>query len=92
MTNSDVTNRCDACGANLALVGRAHNCRPIPAVILEPRKLDPVRELAGGAAVRPGGPQELRQGDGGGLYKYRDPDKWREYMKGYMRARRAKKP
>jgi hypothetical protein len=27
---------------------------------------------------------------GSGIYKYRDPDKWRAYMRGYMAKRREK--
>ncbi len=87
MTNNDMTNdRCPGCGALYALVGHRHRCAgsssspqkgvtvPVEKV---PKKIKkPKKEVA----VSKRGPP---------AYKYRDPDKWRAYMREYMRKRRV---
>ena len=79
MTN-DMTNlHCVRCGANLALVGRMHNCSGALLVKGPPPVVPaPVKVVAPPAAE----PKSS--------YRYRDPDKWRAYMRGYMAKRRAK--
>ena len=59
------------------MVGRVHRCiaRPKPA---EPQ--DPVQGKPGSASAQACSPAQ---------YKYRDADKWRTYMREYMRKRRS---
>ena len=83
MTNED---RCPDCGGLYSLIGYRHLCRKRvlvakpEAVVKEPEVENPklekrkVKTLAGA----PKG------------YKYRDAEKWKAYMKEYMRKRRAK--
>ena len=66
----------------LALVGRVHRC------VSSSRGAEIGRPLVGHTgqadAGQPGASAPR------GTYRYRDPDKWRAYMRGYMKRRRAK--
>ena len=65
---------CPVCGANLALVGRSHHCRP--------RKIEPVTvPVSQPEAVT--NPEPVAN-----TYRYRDPEARRAYMRDYMRRRR----
>jgi hypothetical protein len=64
--------RCDRCGANLALVGRMHNCRPLVA-----NKPEVVANSAPLVANK-----QSRHG------QYADAEKRKTYMRDYMRKRR----
>jgi hypothetical protein len=71
-----MTNNCAQCGANLALVGRVHRC--VPAVV-----------TAQQTSVGQQEPVDSAKPSTGSTYRYRDPEKWRAYMRDYMRKRRA---
>jgi hypothetical protein len=85
-----MTNTCSVCGANIDMVGRSHRCIPKSAAERQPSQAGSIPK-AGVAQTR-----STRERDGvasveqPSTYKYRDPDKWRAYMRGYMAKRREK--
>jgi hypothetical protein len=81
-----MTNICAKCGLNIDMVGRSHRCVPktiSPESIVATRSAASARRIATSEAV-------VAEKLGGASYKHRDADKWRAYMRDYMRARRAK--
>jgi hypothetical protein len=97
---------CEKCGANLALVGRAHRCRPKVARRVETKALPPpvstvdaefsVVEppLALPPPAKPEGAQRKKRGrpvQGSVPYAQRRQAQQREYMAGYMREYREGK-
>jgi hypothetical protein len=66
---------CPVCGANYALVGRVHRCRPVP-VANKPAVTNTVTNKKGAAA------RQARR-------RERDPEKYRAYQAELMRKRRA---
>ena len=78
MTNT-LTN-CPECGVSYAMVGRVHRCVPKTAA-----------SCLGVSSSGERGP-DLEAGLArGSTYRHRDPDKWRAYMKDYMRGYRARR-
>lgn len=67
---------CEVCGANLDIVGRVHRCVPLPGKTEVP--LEKVTK-------------NLRHVYGKSTHMYRDKEKWRLYMREYMRKRRRGK-
>lgn len=70
--------KCNICGANLALVGRIHNCRP-------QAKATPTPLVANAAPVVVNKVANSRHG------QYADKEKRRAYMREYMRKKRTSK-
>ena len=77
---------CPDCGFNIAAFGRMHRCIPKLAPVAaneahsRPEDSGVGREHPRASRMQAGQPT---------IYKYRDPDKWREYMRDYMRRKRA---
>lgn len=85
-----IANRCERCGANLALVGSMHRCVPRQP---QPRQDQPSGTNAGGGIEAKVIVQPAPDKPSPATYsKYKDKDKRRAYMRDYMRARRAAKP
>lgn len=78
LTNAD---RCPICHGMLAIIGRVHRC--VPRVVVAEISPDPTPETVRGA-------QEFLKAAQETTYRYRDPEKWRAYMRDYMRRKRAK--
>jgi hypothetical protein len=81
---------CRDCGANLALVGRRHNCRPrpMPAPPAVPAKNANPSPDTPASGAGPTHKSELRKAQ---TYRWRkrNPDRWRHYHAAYMRTKRA---
>jgi hypothetical protein len=75
---------CTLCGANLALIGRAHRC--IPRVDAQPvaNAIDAGANVANAPPVSAGASVTYCY-----TYRYRDADKRRTYMRELMCKRRA---
>ena len=89
MTNTEVSPRCAKCGIVL-LFGNSHNCIPRAAVVtsLKQKKPAPLGEVPARTVeqvvVKP------RAAKGTGIYRHRNSEKWRAYMREYIRKLRAK--
>lgn len=81
MANGDMANICPLCMANMDLVGRVHNCVPVPKASMtrEEIKRHSDRTL-----------ERIARGEVLGTYRYRDPEKRKTYMREYMRKRRGR--
>lgn len=66
---------CPICGGNYALIGRAHNCKPLPVA-------NPAANKSGEMANHGGGSANT-------TYRHRDREKRREYMRNLMAKKRA---
>lgn len=71
--------QCPRCGANLALVGRAHNCVAKQEPVAKP-EMDVAKPVA----------KQLKD-DATCYMRYRDPDSRRAYMRAYMKEWMRKK-
>jgi hypothetical protein len=82
---------CPSCGANRNVVGIRHNCRPPPAA---PKPVPPPKLVEGRPRLVRPAPVVKPDGPKSSTYRYRDPDKWRAYMRLYMQRyrRRAAQP
>ena len=84
---------CEKCGANLALVGRSHNCQTRRLEQIHPNQLlSPVApseqltvEVPAVNAVNKGTPREVNKKRGA----YPDTGRRRDYMREYMRKKRT---
>jgi hypothetical protein len=95
----NMANTCAACGANIALVGRVHRCRPqmvdgsLSMTAVE-RAAIAEATIASGTVVqslRADAEAEYRSAaDSASTYRYRDPEKRRAYMRNHMREQREK--
>lgn len=77
-----MTPACDRCGANLALVGRAHRC--VPAATAEP---DVANCVANTSHVANSNRPDVANRSST-TYRYRNPDQRRAYQRELMRKRR----
>jgi hypothetical protein len=82
---------CKGCGALASMVGKAtheRNCRAGPVTWTRVNPHRPVLRPVPAAKPADDRPPGARRRT---TYRYRDPDKWRAYMRDYMRRRRQKK-
>lgn len=77
--------RCEQCGANLALVGRVHRCNPRPAgkFIAEAGQVGMIGD-ATVTKVRQTSTERVRR------HRAKNPEHYRAYMRDFMRRKRAK--
>jgi hypothetical protein len=93
MTNKDVTNTdpCPICGVDTIKWGKLHICRP--RLGLERDQEQKPQKQAQADPPPPSdhkAPEEVvKPVQAKGSYRYRDPEKWRAYMREYMARRRT---
>jgi hypothetical protein len=73
---------CPKCGLSIALVGRNHSCKPKSKIAA--KSVSPAAEIEISKSK-----DKSRQKITGTTYRYRNADARREYMREYMRRRRA---
>ena len=78
---------CEKCGANLALVGKMHNCRSIPASQPAVANSEPLANA--GVANTPMANSTTKQVANRKTYQHRNAAERREYMREYMRKKRT---
>ncbi len=88
MTNdvtNDVTNadRCPSCGGMYTLIGHRHRCVPRARPVT-------VKRIDLPQVIKSAEVDDAGQETGATVYRFRNPDKWRAYMRIYMRGWRAR--
>jgi hypothetical protein len=94
---------CPTCGKNIALVGRVHNCMANRTSHMANdmangnsssvlTKVTPLGQAGSSDTLTGTLSGASPNGITRACYRYRDPEKRREYMRGYMRKKRAGAP